>query len=1372
MIIGWIIAAVVAVVVGGAALMAKMQAKMQGKQAGMMIAKEGGSNPIKMVYGKRRIGTDNAWKGVSNLSLKTSSGWDSAYIHYKESELDSSHKNKEFLHRLDVWCQGPVHSIGNYKIDGDKTSHTRFANGSRAWARILTKHGNPNQTMFSAMSSGLTAIDASMKGDDLAWSWSRFYYHPEKPEYQGEPNVTAEVQGLKVWDPRTNFYNPTVKSWSDNPALCLLDYLLADYGRELLVADIDIASFIAAANSCDAMVPLPDEPVAAEPTVIYVEIDGTTVAIEIGDTFPDYRVGQASGSRKRYTTNLILESDNSTIDNCAEILKTMKGSLPFVNGKYKLLMEEEGSAVMSFSNDNILGGVSLGWADRSKRTNRVTVKFPNENKGYQDDTVSWPAANSALHLAYKAYDNDEDLHSEFELTGVTDFYQARDMAEFAVRESRSQEYVTFKTQPQAMALECGDVITVSNDALDIVSKLYRVRETSMNADLTVTVKAQIYDATIYPWSVGDEAAEAVTLNMTPSLFDQPAVMQNVTASTATLLNDDGTALTEATVTWDEIETGTSEIDYVEIGYKLNAETVYVWAILPAESLSHTITGLQDVQLYNIAARYRNTVGKFSDVVVVNIGTLTAGTNLDAAAAAAQATANAAALVAAQAVTDAAAAAALVTALDFSTYLINSDLPDLSAFITQAEADAAQGAAETYADGITENFQTAAQVSSAIAADETVIDGARITTGTINAARISLTGHSTSELTNNSGFATGDQVSAAQTAAEAAAATYADLQVTGLATTAELATAQSAAEAAAATYAELLFESAPTQADITAAQTAAEAAAATYADLQVTGLATTAELAIAQAAAEAAAATYADLLFAAAPTAAEIAISISDAVGAIDLSGYVANGDLAGYVTTVQGVALQAAAEEYADGITENFQTAAQVSSAIATDTTVIDGARITTGTINAARISISGLDASDLNNDAFAVPADIPDISGLAASADIPDISGLAASADVTAAQAAAQLYADGLVTGFQTAAQVSTAIESDTTVIDGARITTGTINAARISLSGFNLSDLNNDGFALSTDIPNISNLQTAAQVTTAIQTDTTTINGSRIVTGTLSAGTISGGTLDFTNVTAGNLFVNSISGDVNTLIPFKKQTTQTIPYLTSSTSFTIFEGTIPASGSADIKRKPYISATGWGVFENDDVYKLELWMRVNAPAASGNTSYGAISNPEVFTNPYMGTTGSLQVSGQIYLPAGTLLKDQYMTSVRTLGSVWYSFYNSSTNKTTISYQQDPVSGVGPILAYANRSLVIPPPPTSYTLVNEFFFRSPFDYDPYQFAINGALSDSTEHSVDCQIKLRLFNQVGSGSIPYSQPSKNWNYDRIYNVSGIMMSLR
>ena len=1244
MVIGWVIAAVVAVVVGAAQLMKNMQQKMKDKQAGMMLSKSGGSNPIKMIYGKRRISTDNAWKAVSRYAMPQTSGWDSAYISPRESTANTKN-HSDYLHRLDVWCQGPVHSIGNYKIDKDKTGHARFSNGSKAWARILTKHGNPNQTMFSALRSNHGAITSSMKAQDLAWSWCRFYYKPDDPEFQGEPNITAEIQGLKVWDPRTHLNSPTVKAWSDNPALCLLDYLLADYGRALSVNDVDIPSFIAAANSCDTMVDLPDEPTAQESISFYDPETGTMISIPVGGFFPGYRNGQPANSRKRYTTNIVLESDNSTIDNCQELLKTMKGSLPFINGKYRLMMEEEGTSVMSFSNDNIIGGVNLGWADRSKRLNRATIKFPNENKGYQDDTVSWPAAGSALHQAYVSADNDDELHSEFELIGVTDMYQARDMAEFAVRDSRSQEYITFKTQPQAMALDVGDVITVSNDALDIVNKLYRVRETSMNADLTVTVKGQIYDATIYPWSVGDEAAEAAALNMTPSLFDQPAAMVNVAATTATRLNDDGTAHTDATVTWDELPTGTSAVECIEVGYKLNAESVYTWAILPADTESHTITGLQDVQLYNIAVRYRNTVGKFSAVVVVNIGTLTAGTNLDAAAVAAQAAADAAALEAAQALTDAAAAAAAVAALDFSSYLEADDLPDLSDYITTAEGAALQSAAETYAAGLTTNLQTAAQVTAAIEADETVIDGARITTGTIDAARVSISGINISELNNDSLYATGTEV--------------------------------------------------------------------------------------------------------------------SDAVDAIDLSDYVANGDLEGYVTTAQGAALQAAAELYADGLTTNLQTAAQVTAAIEADTTIIDGARITTGTIAAGRISISGLDASELNNDAFAVPA------------DIPDISGLASSADVTAAQAAAQTYADGLTTGLQTAAQVTAAIEADTTVIDGARITTGTINAARISLSGKNISDLNNDsGFALDSDIPDISNLQTAAQVTAAIQTDTTSIQGSRIVTGSLSAGTISGGTLDFTNVNADNLYVSSISGDINTLVPFKKQTTQTIPYLTASTSFTIFEGTIPASGSSDIKRKPYISATGWGVFENDDVYKLELFMKVNDPSPSA-TSLGIISSPTLSSaTGYMPAMGSVQVPGQVYVQSGTVLQDQYYSYIRTLGSVWYSFYNSSTNKTTISYVRDPVSGTGPILSTANRSLKSPAPAASYQLVNEFFFRSPFDYDPYQFAINGALSDATEHAVDCQIKLRLFNQVGSGAIPYSQPNKNWTNDRIYNLSGIMMSLR
>ena len=39
------------------------------------------------------------------------------------------------------------------------------------------------------------------------------------------PNISAIVKGRKVYDPRT-----TSTVWSDNAALCVLDYLLSDFG--------------------------------------------------------------------------------------------------------------------------------------------------------------------------------------------------------------------------------------------------------------------------------------------------------------------------------------------------------------------------------------------------------------------------------------------------------------------------------------------------------------------------------------------------------------------------------------------------------------------------------------------------------------------------------------------------------------------------------------------------------------------------------------------------------------------------------------------------------------------------------------------------------------------------------------------------------------------------------------------------------------------------------------------------------------------------------------------------------------------------------------------------------------------------------------
>ena len=72
----------------------------------------------------------------------------------------------------------------------------------------------------------------------------------------GFPEITAIIKGKKVYDPRTS-----TTAWSDNPALCLRDYLTSgkegtnttiyNYGISEDIESVDDDLVIIAANVCD-----------------------------------------------------------------------------------------------------------------------------------------------------------------------------------------------------------------------------------------------------------------------------------------------------------------------------------------------------------------------------------------------------------------------------------------------------------------------------------------------------------------------------------------------------------------------------------------------------------------------------------------------------------------------------------------------------------------------------------------------------------------------------------------------------------------------------------------------------------------------------------------------------------------------------------------------------------------------------------------------------------------------------------------------------------------------------------------------------------------------------------------------------------------
>lgn len=76
----------------------------------------------------------------------------------------------------------------------------------------------------------------------------------------GEIVVKVVFRGRRVWDPRDPDQDSAIKAsflWSDNPSLCILDWLcLHPKGYRLPLGSFHIADFMALANTCDELVPL------------------------------------------------------------------------------------------------------------------------------------------------------------------------------------------------------------------------------------------------------------------------------------------------------------------------------------------------------------------------------------------------------------------------------------------------------------------------------------------------------------------------------------------------------------------------------------------------------------------------------------------------------------------------------------------------------------------------------------------------------------------------------------------------------------------------------------------------------------------------------------------------------------------------------------------------------------------------------------------------------------------------------------------------------------------------------------------------------------------------------------------------------------
>lgn len=409
----------------------------------------------------------------------------------------------------------------------------------------------------------------------------------------GPPNVSAKVRGRKVYDPREPSHDiddPSTWVWSNNAALCVVDYLrgvpmdtgggviVRPYGVQATDDAIDWDSVITAANICDES------------------------------------VQKASGGfETRYTCNGLLDSDVTPEDALRLLLSSMAGSLVWSGGTWKIFAGAYRTPTVTLGDDDQCGPAKTQ-AKRARRDlfNGVKGKFRGPKTFYQ--TTDFPRVNSQT---YVDEDNGEEIWQDIELPFTDEPSAAQRIARIELLKNRQQIVTERRFKLSALGTTAGDVILLNDSRKGWVDKPFEIARWSLVTErdeagmpyLAIDMTLVETSSGVYAWTVDDEFAfdDAPDTNLPRpwevALPGAPGIVE------ALYETRDGSGVkTRVTVSWADSFEGYF-LDYT-VEYKLSSASV--WTVLPpATSTSVEINDFA-AGIYDFRVRTRNTLGVFSE----------------------------------------------------------------------------------------------------------------------------------------------------------------------------------------------------------------------------------------------------------------------------------------------------------------------------------------------------------------------------------------------------------------------------------------------------------------------------------------------------------------------------------------------------------------------------------------------------------------------------------------------------------------------------------------------------------------------------------------------------------------------------------------
>ena len=546
-------------------------------EKGILLNKQSNNSSIPVIYGERLVGGTRVF-------------------------IESSGTTNTYLYVALVLCEGEINSIEEIRVD-DKvvtfdgaltdgtqrnvaSSDSNFykadpnTDGGSAESTILIEpHFGTDGQSASSLLSTLSSWGSNHKLSGVCYLALRFKWNQDV--FSGIPTVQAKIKGKKVVAYNSDLDAQT-SAHSTNPAWCLLDYLTNErYGKGLAVSSLDLQSFYDASQVC----------------VTQVTPYSGASDINIFDC------------------NAVIDTSKKVIDNVREIVKGMRGYLPFVQGKYKLVIETTGSASVSLSEDDIIGGYALASPSKNSKYNRVLVSFVNPARNYQVDEIQYPAiddsayATADKHATMKTADGGFLLEGRFDFRTITSPYQAEEMAEIILRRSRESLGLNLNVGFKAYELHIGDIVNVSITSLGFSSKAFRVLSMTFNEDYTIGLSLVEYQASHYTWATKGQVASTPTTTLPSPFTVQPPA--SVTLGDTLVEYNDGTVIVALDVTIGA--SPDSFVNYYQVEYKLSTDSNYI-IYAQGKGLNHRVLNVIDQKIYNVRVKAVSNFGVSSSYV--------------------------------------------------------------------------------------------------------------------------------------------------------------------------------------------------------------------------------------------------------------------------------------------------------------------------------------------------------------------------------------------------------------------------------------------------------------------------------------------------------------------------------------------------------------------------------------------------------------------------------------------------------------------------------------------------------------------------------------------------------------------------------------